>query len=455
MTKISVKEWRSAKTAIFLLGVIVAVSSCKKPEEELGLSVQPAGDVLAINIVDTTSITASTTLVDSLQTDARSSHLLGSYNDPVFGTTSASIAMQFAPTGQPQAGDFGDLNLLVVDSVVLALAYTGEFYTLLGDPQTFRVHRMTDELEVDTAYYSNEVINHDNVDMIVGGAGVQVMSPDSVTVVGGDTLATNQLRLRIDNTFGYDLFAENELGTLADATGDLFNSWLKGLYITPDNPGQLPGEGAVCNFDLLSTFTTLTVYYRDTTPAAEDTTSYSLIVGDFSERVTIFEHDYTGTVVEAQINNPAAGQQELYAQSGAGTRVKMEFPHIMNYNDSGAAPIAVNKAVLVVRIDEDQITDFYPADRMFVIGINEAGEEFIVLDQFEGDDHIDGYFDATNSEYRINLTRHFQSIWNGETFNGELYLFPGNSSVSVNRVVLYGPENPEKSLNLELTYTQY
>src|SRR3989344_2762641 len=84
---------RSNLTAVFFLGLLV-LASCKKDEGDLGLIVQPEGDALQGNVIDTFSLITYSVLDDSLQSNNFSNNMVGSMIDPVFGTSQMGIYTQ-------------------------------------------------------------------------------------------------------------------------------------------------------------------------------------------------------------------------------------------------------------------------------------------------------------------------------------------------------------------------
>ncbi|MCH2197258.1 MAG: DUF4270 domain-containing protein [Flavobacteriales bacterium] len=67
---------------------LFAIAGCEKPEQELGLGIQPDDDLLTAFQTDTTTIECFTIREDSLATDELSQSLLGNYFDPLTVITS-------------------------------------------------------------------------------------------------------------------------------------------------------------------------------------------------------------------------------------------------------------------------------------------------------------------------------------------------------------------------------
>ncbi|HOP14932.1 MAG TPA: DUF4270 family protein, partial [Lentimicrobium sp.] len=84
-----------------------------------GVEMLPATDLInARNLVEKNTIRAYTYRDDSLRTDESSTSLLGVFHDPVFGKTTADLALQFRLNSFP---DFGSNP--VADSVVFYFYY--------------------------------------------------------------------------------------------------------------------------------------------------------------------------------------------------------------------------------------------------------------------------------------------------------------------------------------------
>src|SRR2546425_812261 len=78
---------------ILILSFLIITGGCKKPED-LGLNVLPSSDPLGTPFSDTATILSVTTREDSLKSDELSRMVLGSYNEPEFGLSDASVFTQ-------------------------------------------------------------------------------------------------------------------------------------------------------------------------------------------------------------------------------------------------------------------------------------------------------------------------------------------------------------------------
>ncbi len=439
---------RSSWTAIFLLSGLFLVSSCEKPEEDIGLQVQPEEDNLNVVVVDTTTVVAFAVMEDSIRTDELSLSLLGSYQDPEFGVVGTEMYTHIRLSAvDPLTGL--NVNDLVMDSVVLSLVYDEDHYGNL-DEQSFSVYRVTEDFVVDSPYYSNQHVAFDADNLAKPGFNVITPNKTDYVPVGNDSVLPH-LRLRLKESFGEEIFF-NEAGTGSYASSEAFVEFFKGLHLTATPTSLLPGSGGVLYLDLMHTESKMTVYYRDT--ANQDTLSFDFTINSSSARFNHFTHTYTGTNIANQFSDTTQGNQSVYVQAAAGVKTKIWFPYIKNYVDSGN--IAINKAELVFPIASGSTTTYLPPERLFILGVDSAGQEVFIADQFEGDLHVDGYLSADGTEYRIKVTRHITELLTGQTEDNGLYIVAGLSGVSANRVVINGLQSmATEKLRLELTYSKY
>lgn len=449
MNKRNNHELRKAlRLSAFFLVAIVAAVSCKKEEGDLGLQVQPQEDQLNVNVIDTSTVVAYTILEDSLRSDEFFSNLLGSYVDPVFGKTTASIYTQIRM--ESQSVDFtsisGTTAETVVDSVYLYLDLDG-FYGNL-DAQTFEVYEVTDDFFVDSNYYSNTTLTNAGTDLVQVGMGTIVPDPLNSGVIEGEVV-NPVLKIRLANSLGDNFVAESGGANLAD--NDAFVAWFKGLYITVNNPSQSTDEGALLTTDLLDDNSRVTMYYRYTFPGEEDTLKFNFNINTSSARFNTASHDYTGTPVEAQLLDSSLGSQSVYVQALAGVKTRVEFPFLQSLPDS----IVINNADLVLPFDYFSSDPYTPHNLLHVLGIDDDGETYFTDDFFEGESIHGGTVDYDNNEYRFNIAKHVNNVLTGARSNNGLYLLSSSAMITTNRAVINGTNSSNKNkMKLVITYTK-
>lgn len=433
--------------AAALLAGIVMVSGCKKPEDEVGLSVLDPADTLSTARIDTTGILTWPRTEDSVRTSALTANLVGSYVDDRFGLVAAGTVTQI----RLSVNNIGPADpTLVCDSLILSLAYAAvdPVYGDL-DPQVISVFRLSEDITPDSIYYSNRSPQTETNDLVMGAPRQFTPSPTTGPVVGGDTLEP-QLRIPLNAELGAQLLAQWGQPTLADNAS--FLAWFKGLYVVPSNTGQAPLQGGVWRFNLLDGSSKMTIYYH----SATDTTATDFIIGTGSARYTVAQFDRTQATVPGIIEalaDSTQGQVATYVQALGGLRTEVRFPYLDRY--ATTAFRAVAKAELVLPIAGDYHDTYLPPNQLFAFRKADDGSDLLVPDQISGQGQVGGFYDETNKEYRLNLTRWVQGVINGTYANTGLSLVPGANGVSVNRALLAGPADPGTPMRLVLTFTTH
>lgn len=429
-------------TVLFFLFTVFALSSCKD-DKELGLEVQPEGGIIGLAYSDTFTVEAFTIKEDSLITDGRSLNIIGRYVDNVFGYHQANIVTQLELASSL---DFDNPADIVVDSVVLALAYNNS-YGDVSQPQSFKIFEITEDLSLTEDYQYSRIPLFNAVE--IGSLENHVPKVlDSVTVKGIREPA--QLRIPLDvNMMRAKLI---ESGTAIYEDNDAFQEHFKGLYITSSYNGQ-GTNGAMLYFNALSSFTRVTMYYRDL--AIDDTLELEYLIDDSSARYTEFIHNYSNSIVNDVIGEADKGKDNLFVQSMAGLKVRLDFPTLENLVDDG--PVIINKAEITFHL-EDNSTGVFPGhQQLFLANILEDGTADLVLDQFEGTAHFGGSLDLTTLDYTFNITRHVQELLkthlDGGEYNYGMFLVAGGGSVNANRTILKGLEHPTGPVTFTISYT--
>lgn len=439
---------RPLMAALFLL--LIATAGCKK-EDGIGSEVIPDELLLGLNSIDSLSIESFTAQDDSVRSDEATTVLLGAFNDPKFGRVDAGFYTQLRlSTNQPNFAINVPIESLEVDSVVLALLYSGEQYGF-NFPQNYEVYELNERLYGDSLYYSNRIMAVKPGNLVLEETQPQRPMPNSTITVGDNSESPPQLRLKLSHALADKIFAASGSDSLTTA---LFAEFFKGLYVKVGNNPIPSGNGGVHSFNLLAAGSKLTIYYRE--PAVgenpADTLQHDLLINTNAVNFTHIDHDFSNADPDltSQINGDVSlGQQTLYIKAGAGLKARVSFPWLDQLNSD---TMAINRAELIVPFELN--TTFPPPDRLFAIGRTDEGTAFLLPDFFEGDAHVDGFIDPINLEYRINITRWAQQVIYGSRENDALEIVSSRAASTVNRVILHGPEHEDKPMRLVLHYTK-
>lgn len=425
--------------------VLFTFSSCKEPDG-IGLDVLPDGEEMGIAWIDTFTVEARTVLYDSIPTSGLSSgtYLVGDFGDPIFGRVRSEVYTQFKPiTENP---DFG--NGPTIDSIVLNMAYVGSYGKtdkLLGTMQ-FSVYELDEKLfktgsgATDTVYYSNDTIATRPTPL-----GIKTFRPDlySRVIAGNDTLPPS-FRVALDPSFGQRILDSDSLLTNTSFVNDFF-----GICVRPTSFSMPSGAGSILYFNMESQFSRVELYYHN---EDGDTTNFKFEIRNSFGIHTTFSHEFPMEILTAIADSTAAGESRLYIQSMAGLRMKVKVPHLRELRELGA--VAINKAELVVPVDQSVITEFGLPTALQITGIDSAGNALNLIDVFEGSDYYGGAYDSDKKQYVFNIARHLQSLLNSpETVDYGLYIVNSGNAVNARRGVFNGPQHPEKPMKLRMTYT--
>ena len=147
------------KPIFVVLSLLIFFYSCTKIETtDIGNGLIPPID--GVNVKDTFFDVVTNSFIDDDITRIYKSdeHIIGTIsNDPLFGTTAASLFFELKPTSYPFSFT-GKKDSLVVDSAILIMSYKG----LYGDstiPQSWKVYEMNNKLAFNRAYPADTTIS--------------------------------------------------------------------------------------------------------------------------------------------------------------------------------------------------------------------------------------------------------------------------------------------------------
>ncbi len=450
---------RVNKLSATFFALVLVFSACKKEETTIGGDLQNGN--LDVIVQDTFSIKTYSDEITEMQSDEVSVALLGAYNDPVFGGVNCGIVTQIVPKDLDPS--FADLGAYTMDSVVLALRYTSINYYANLDDIVVEVYEIDDVLtREDQDYYTTDtptLLDASNNLVLNEGAEVSVDFVSNV-VVGTDTLAP-QLRVHLDPEVGQDLISD----ALAGQMGSNFQtSTFKGIYIRvaadDDAPGfGIPsGLGTVLYFDVQDLLSKMTLYYHKEDGTAGE---FDFNINTTTARYNKIDYDREGTAVGASLTDETLGEDAFYMQSGS-IRSVIELPYIDNFYtnaDGEFDPKIINKAELILPIQDFQSDPFDPTTRLFMARVVDEDLSTFILDYNVGTT-LSGNtvsYDEANKEYRFTMTQEIQAILNGDLENKGFRIYsPGFFASSIERIIFNGSNSELKDRpRLEITYTEY
>lgn len=428
---------------IAIFSILLTWQSCAEPD---GIGLNLIDDQAGFLITDTVSIVTYFERDDTIPTNLGYQNLLGMMHDPVFGKVRASIITQFRLT----QNNFSLGTEPVLDSIVLSLGYTGQFYGNEETFQTIRVYELRDDIPEQDSLYNNQPLA---VYQRHIGQRILRPAPNDSTLI--DTIMyAPHFTMRLSDRLGQKIIDANGTQYFEDVSS--FLEYFKGLKITvADNFSE---GGSVFNINMYSFFTALRIYYHEAADTVPKPKQHNFYINEFAKRLTYVEHfDFNGShpLIIDQLNNPGQTNDSLiFLKALGGLRGRIHFPHIEKLAE--LTNITINQAKLIIPVDEDFIEDdFFAARRLFLLQMSDEDELVTLPDYNLGQTYFGGIYNETSKQYEFNITQHLQEVLSGNIENNELILIISGSAENAERVVLKGPGRSDNPMKLKITYTVF
>ena len=451
------KEWR---LLVIIIGLAGALVSCDISDKELGTDLLPPGDNVLVyqdTIFDIDAYSMSGRRVKTsvfLSSTAVRNMLVGSLTDTIVGRSEASIVTQFNTTTAYKVAEN-----LEIDSLYLAL-YFSEF---IGDTEQdilLSVYEFKERIYIDSSYYSDFDIQ-----------GVYNPVPLAQKTI---TPENNQIcELLIEDQEFLDKFTAIQSDTGIFYNDSLFKDYFNGFYITAE---PVSSEGTMGKIQFSGSGSRLTMKYANDSTEVDSTAerdfAYAHFTIDpfFSQKINLFEHDYSGTSLEGIIDNEAAASPYCYVQGMAGVNTRFSFANLQEWMDQ--SPLIINSATLVFDVVPEEISGI-PYENMpsrLMIGTILEDDsyqpiyDYLLLLSSDASQQASGFggykkavsqglFSDTTYTYRFNIGLHFQAMVDGTKPDNDfiLQLNDGLSNPKFSKLWSNLPTN-ERRIRLEIVY---
>ncbi len=369
------------------------------------------------------SVTAYNKKLSALRINGLSSNLLGFFDDPAFGQTTASVVAQVTPTSfNPNFGDNVE-----IDSVVLKIPYFSKIDADNSpDAEGNEVYTIKDSLYGSasiklTVYQNNYFLRDFNPDPDIEGAQ-NYYSMSDITTTGTDNFAvTESSAINFDNHKGsviyenptflptsdviktttgegesatttrsapaFRVFLDNDFwkATIIDKEDDAvlsnannFNDYFRGLYFKAEAIG---GDGNMILLDFGSTDANITIYYTKDSSTEGERTESTYTLNFTGNRLNTFINDYSPiTLLDGDKD---LGDEKLYLKGAAGSMAVIDLfseedletlRREYRDNDGDGDPIKlINEAQLIIYEDTDALNsaaDYHEFDRIYAYDVN-------------------------------------------------------------------------------------
>lgn len=495
-----------------LAAVIFSFTGCENDFESIGGNV--IGDPnFNSDLYTDVELTAVTNDLSSVQTNNLPVNLLGVYNDPLFGSQTASILTQVRLlTADPSFG-----NEPVLDSVVLNIPYfsslqeageeavpqyeldsvygnspirlsviESDFFLNQFDPET--------DFEQSQKYYSDmqpQIENNltsnvlfETSDFVPSAA--EVIEFEQNDEGERDTIrSAPRLRLKLSTDFFQEKIINQEGGAELSSDNN-FKNYFRGIFLKAEEVGV---NGNLSLLDLSHNEAGITLYYtaKEQDSESEETVdvqnSYRLGFGP--GRVNTFLQDST------QFQD-----DKLYLKGGEGSMAVIELFSGPDADNDGVSDELeflresnwlINEANLVFHVDRDAMAGLEEPERIYLYDLenNTILADYVLdspgsINAMNSNSNLNHLMPLTRDDdgrgisYKIRLTRHINNILNNDVDNVRLGLtvtqnvnlisnsavresegpeadrVPAGSVITPRGTVLYGPDAENEEKRLKL-----
>ncbi len=443
--------------AIIIL--LVLVSSCTVSDKELGEDILPPGDSVSLYYdtifeIDAFPITAMPQVTSEASFSASRLMLLGVIEDTIVGKSEGSVVTQFNTTYSYKAAPNTE-----IDSLFLGLMISD----YVGDTDqeiNLSVYEFTHRLYMDSLYHSD--FNMEGKYNPVPLVQMSVLPENETT-----------FELLIEDQDFIDKFLAISADTNYFVNDSVFKDYFNGFYITAE---PVSTKGTIARIQLANALTRLTMKYANDSTDVDSTAGPDFQYAHFginefsSQKINVFEHDFTGTTLEGIIDDENAITPYCYVQGMGGVNTRFSFANLIEWMDEN--PLVINSATLVFDVVPEEQSgilnddlplrlmigtiledeSFEPIYDYHVLWYNDPQREAARFGGYKRPESLGMFYDTTYT-YRFNMGLHFQNMIHGVKAENDFILQLDDGLVNPRYSKLWGnlPANTRR-IRLEVVY---
>lgn len=321
------------KRNIFLLWICLAMAgslfqSCYDESNKYGNGLV---DSAFRNIsTDTSTVTVTALLIDSLETSGKSLVMLGEYTHPVWGKISSSSYVAYNCPSYTTDID----AQVVLDSLVLSFNYGGYYVGDTLPAQRINIHKLTEKVRLnDNGYLYNT------------SSFAYETEPLATSTFIPRPQSGEKLLVRLLDEMGQDFLTRFHKRDI-QVSSDYFEDYFKGLVVIP----EVTGNQSLLSFQVADSSATLVLHYHIIDEKENE--QVLTFTPNTTTQFNHIDHDRTGTIMEPF----PAGQKEIPSAlldnrgvlfGGLGWYTRLEFPFINNILMQGEQ-VAIESALLKI-----------------------------------------------------------------------------------------------------------
>lgn len=400
-----------------------------------------------LRVVDTFSIKTGTFKLDSLITSSKSRILLGSVEESHLGHLTSQSYFQLVSSSYSISSD------AVYDSIGFVLHYDTYYYGDTLQPQTYKIHRVTETVEPyeDADYfYNTSKLDYDTTETL-----------GELTFVPRPT-EEDSIYIAIDDVLGKEIFdkiADNDINTEDD-----FLQYFKGMTVVPNSTvdSHVLGFSAL-NYGNAENNSSMRLYYSidEEDEETEDNYYIDFYISQAAKQFNAISSDLTTTKLNTieDIESIASSEDTddlFYAQSGTGISARIEIPFIRNLNQISNTGTQLGAELTFAPL-EGTYDDNKPLESYLVVYIvdskNRIVSQLTTIDGSEAYAVLNQSEDEFNHEtyYSINLGGFVETILSSEqNLNYALMIQFPDYDMTVKNVVL-----KNEDVKLTVNYLNY
>ena len=279
--------------------------------------------------IDTSTVVVTSVLIDSLETSGKNVALVGRYKHSLWGVVSSH---SFIAYERPSYGTDPD-ETVVLDSLVLSLAFDGRFVGDTTLQQTLSIYQLTEKIVLNDNGY---LYNNSSVSYAPEALAVCSFKPKPK---GGE-----KLEVRLPDALGQDLLSRFHAQDQA-VSEERFEDYFKGVAIVPD----LAGSESLLTFTVADSSAALVLHYH-----LSDELSTEKELWFFPNTDTQFnhiDHDRSGTDMAGY---PMKGVMQQGTQVEIESALLKIYPEQGTYSDYNTLP---DSLYLYIADENNVVTD--------------------------------------------------------------------------------------------------
>ena len=384
------------RNSFFWFLAILLTVSCNKPVNDY-LTTGSGSGLLGIHKTDTITLNMVTEYWPHLLASQNLTlDELGTFNDPVFGRTTAGVYAQIRieTIGMPSWNSSSSM-----DSIVLTLKMsdtTPATGTQLAG-QNWHLFKMASGFGAGTAGGTNYPSDTSfKLSLEIGHAAIRYNHADSIVTLSIKGNAINQIfkDSMFDSTRNTSLFT--------DPTE--FDQLMHGIFIEPDSSLSGNNNGEIAPFNLQDTaHTRLTIYY-------DKVNFWKMNFNSTPERVNVYSHNYGNKVAWQNVGKTGKKVDRVYLQALGGMKCLVTIPYLANLVKDSM--IAINQAEFIFPKVDSAADPFNTDNPPKILFRPRAYNGTDSISGFTDDlyDYFQQLYQSKTKSYNFMMTRYIQRL---------------------------------------------